>query len=425
MIPEELKEQVYSCIRCGLCMNACPVYRQLYFEGAAPRGKIQLIKKVLEGSLEASENFYRLLGTCLLCDTCTVTCPSGVRLDRLMKGMRAELIERFPMSWEKRAVFYLLSSNRLLPFCLAWGRTLQNPLRFLLPADGKLGTIPYAKLPRLSAKPFMSRYPEVVTPSGPRKGRVLYFVGCATNYLEEDVGQSVIRVLSALGIEVVIPRGQMCCGFPVCLAGARKAALKNIRRNIELFDRADADAVLVDCATCGAALKSEYASVLEEMGEDAEAARRLGRKVEDVSRFLSRFDLDGCLRPVPGRVTYHDPCHLLRSQRVGEEPRSLLKRIPGMEFVEMAGADTCCGGGGTFQMEHPDVAAGITANKVRSIMETGAGFVATGCPGCRLQIRGNLESEAVRVVHPVTLLAMALKAGEPLPSGDIPRNDGG
>lgn len=410
MIPEELKEQVHNCIRCGLCMSTCPVYKQLFFEGASPRGKIQLIKKVLEGKLEPSANFARLLGTCLLCETCTVTCPSGVQLDRLMKAMRAELLSRFSLPWEKRTLFNLLSGSRLLPFCMFWGRTLENPLRFLLPSQGRVGTIPFSKLPRLNARPLISQYPEVVRPDGARVGRVLYFVGCATNYLSENVGRSVIAILSRLGVEVIIPRGQMCCGFPICLAGARKAALKNIRRNLQVFDPTTVDAVIVDCATCGAALKEEYPRVLEEMGEGkaAEAARRLGQKVLDISQYLSRFDLGKNLRPVESRVTYHDPCHLLRTQKVKEEPRSLLKGIPGLEFVEMEGADLCCGGGGTFQVEHPEVAAGITANKIQAILETRADLVATGCPGCRLQIHGNLKDDRIRVVHPVELLALAL-----------------
>jgi glycolate oxidase iron-sulfur subunit len=409
MIPAELGDQVYNCIRCGLCMNTCPVYKQLYFEGASPRGKVQLIKKVLEGKLEPSDNFYRLLGTCLLCETCTVSCPSGVGLDRLMKTMRAALAHKFRQPWEKRAVLRLLSGRHLLPFVMFWGRALENPLRAFLPREGKVGTIPYAKLPRLSSKPFLSLYPEIIRPVGPQTGRVLYFVGCATNYISGNVGRSVISVLGRLGVEVIIPKGQMCCGLPICLAGARTAALKNIRRNIELFDPTNVDAVIVDCATCGAALKKEYASVLEEMGEDAEAARRLGAKVLDITQYLSRFDLEKHLRPMQGRVTYHDPCHLLRGQRVKEEPRNLLKRIPGMEFVEMAGADVCCGGGGAFQMEHPDVALGITKNKIQAIVQSRASFVATGCPGCRLQIHGNLVCERIQVVHPVELLAKAME----------------
>ena len=186
-------------------------------------------------------------------------------------------------------------------------------------------------------------------------------------------------------------------------------ALKNIRRNLEIFNRKDVDAVIVDCASCGSALKKEYSHILEELGENADAARRLGRKVLDVAEYLSRFELEKFLRPLPGRVTYHDPCHLARSQGVREEPRSLLKRIPGMEFVEMEGPDVCCGGGGTFQWEHPEVAAGITKNKIKAIADTGAQFVASGCPGCRLQIYGNLDTDSIRVLHPVELVARSLE----------------
>jgi glycolate oxidase iron-sulfur subunit len=410
MIPKELSDQVHNCIRCGLCMSTCPVYKQLYFEGASPRGKIQLIKKVLDGKLEPSVEYARLLGTCLLCETCSVTCPSGVQLDRLMKAMRAALLDQFGFPWGKRTLFHLLSGHRLLPFFMFWGRTLENPLRLFLPKSGRAGTIPFSRLPRLNRNPFMKQYPGVVPAEGARVGRVFYFVGCATNYLSENVGRSVIKVLGRLGVEVIIPRGQMCCGFPICLAGARTVALKNIKRNLQVFDPALADTVVVDCATCGAALKHEYPQVLEEMGqgEVAETARRLGKKVCDISQYLARFDLAPHLRPLPGRVTYHDPCHLLRSQGIKEEPRNLLRAIPGLEFVEMEGPEVCCGGGGTFQMEHPDVAAGITGKKIQSIMETRADLVASGCPGCRLQIHGHLGDDRIEVVHPVELLARAM-----------------
>ncbi|MBI5966902.1 MAG: hypothetical protein HY882_03445 [Deltaproteobacteria bacterium] len=271
-----------------------------------------------------------------------------------------------------------------------------------------MGTIPYAKLPQLNPKSWRDQYPEVVAVAEP-KAKVLYFTGCATNYLFEEVGHAVIDVLQRLGVEVIIPREQRCCGLPIFLAGARKMALKNIWKNLELFNREDVDTVIVDCATCGAALKKEYAHILEEMGESAEAPRALGRKVLDISQYLLRFELEEFLQPIRARVTYHDPCHLLRSQGVKEEPRSLLRRIPGLEFVEMAEADVCCGGGGTFQWEHPDIASGISRKKVKSIRETRASFVASGCPGCRLQIYGNLGDEPIRVVHPVELLAKALR----------------
>jgi glycolate oxidase iron-sulfur subunit len=407
MIAKELKEEVHNCIKCGLCLTPCPVYKQLLYEGASPRGKVQLIKKVLEGQLELSENFHRLLFTCLLCETCTVNCPSGLEVDRLMKAMRAAILDQFGLPWQKRMLFNLLTSNRLLPFFLFWGRTIGNPLLSLLPKGGKVGTIPYSKLPRLNTKPFRSQYPEVI-PAADMRGRVLYFTGCATNYLFENVGRAVIDILKRLGVEVIIPKDQVCCGLPIFLSGARKMALKNIQKNLELFNRRDVDTIVVDCATCGAALKKEYTHILEEMGENPEGAKTLGNKVLDISSYLLRFDLEKFSKPVRERVTYHDPCHLLRSQGVKEEPRNLLKRIPGVEFVEMAGADVCCGGGGTFQWEHPEVASGISGNKVQAIKETQARIVATGCPGCRLQIHGNLGEERIQVVHPVEILAKAI-----------------
>lgn len=407
MMAQELREEVFNCIKCGLCMTPCPVYKQLYFEGASPRGKVQLIKNVLQGKLELTANFHRLLFTCLLCETCTANCPSGVQVDRLMKAMRAELLEKFGLPWQKRMLFSLLEGSRLLPFFLFWGRALGPALLALMPGGAKIGTIPLAKVPRLNPKAFRDQVPEVVKAAKP-EGRVLYFTGCATNYLFENVGRAVIATLKRLGVEVIVPREQMCCGLPIFLAGARRTALKNIRTNLELFNRGEIDAVIVDCATCGAALKKEYTHILEEMGEDAEGARALGKKVLDISQYLARFDLEKLLRPVKARVTYHDPCHLLRSQGVKEEPRNLLKRIPGVELAEMAGADVCCGGGGTFQWEHPEVASGISAKKIKSIKETGAGLVASGCPGCRLQIRGNLDDESIQVIHPVELLAQAL-----------------
>jgi len=408
MIARELKEEVYNCIKCGLCLTPCPVYKQLYYEAASPRGKVQLIKSILEGKLEPSKNFHRLLFTCLLCETCTVNCPSGLKVDRLMKAMRAELMDTFGLPWQKQTLFRLLKSRRLLPFFLFWGRAFGDTLLAFMPKGKKLGTIPYSKFPRLNPKALRAQYPEEVKVSQPR-GRVLYFTGCATNYLFENVGRSVIDILQNLGVEVILPRGQMCCGLPIFLAGARKMALKNIKKNVELFNRDDVDAIIVDCATCGAALKKEYAHILEEMGENPDGARALGKRVLDISQYLVRFDLAKVLKPMKARVTYHDPCHLLRSQGVKEEPRILLKHIPGVEFVEMAGADVCCGGGGTFQWEHPDVSAGISGNKVKSIKESGAGIVASGCPGCRLQIYGNLGEEAIEVVHPVELLAKALR----------------
>ena len=404
MIAKELKEEVYKCIKCGICLTPCPVYNLLRFEGASPRGRVQLIKKILEGKTELSENFQSLLFTCLLCETCTANCPSGLKTDRLMKAMRAEIQERLGPEWQKRTLGNFLGDKRRLPFFLFCERTRES---LLSSPEGKSDLLADFEFPRPGSKALRQQVPEV-NPAPEAKGKVLYFTGCATNYFYPDVGKSVIKVLNRLGMEVILPRGQMCCGLPLFQAGGRKKALKNIRENLKLFNRKDVDAVVVDCAACGAALKKEYAHILEEMGEDATPAKELAKKVVDISQILARTDLEKWLKPVPQRVTYHDPCRLGRSQGVKEEPRNLLRRIPGLELVEMAGAETCCGGGAALPWEHPELASGISRNKVQSIRETRATVVASGCPWCRRQIGENLDQDSIRVLHPVELIAEAL-----------------
>jgi len=405
MIAKELKEEVYKCIKCGICLTPCPVYNLLRFEGASPRGRVQLIKKILEGKMELSENFQDLLFTCLLCETCTANCPSGLQTDRLMKAMRSEIQERLGTGWEKRMLGNFLRDKRRLPFFLFCERTREN---LFSSRKGKSGLLADLNLPRPDSKTLHQQVPEV-NPVPEPKGKVFYFTGCATNYFYPNVGKAVIKVLNRLGLEVILPRGQMCCGLPLFQAGGRKKALKNIRENLKLFNRKNVEAVVVDCAACGAALKKEYALILEELGEDAKPAKELAGKVMDISQILARYDLEKWLKTVPGRVTYHDPCHLGRSQGVKEEPRNLLRRIPGLELVEMAAADACCGGGAALPWEHPDVASGISRNKIQSIRETRATVVASGCPWCRRQIGENLGNEPVRVVHPVEILAEALQ----------------
>ncbi len=408
MISEQLREEVHKCIKCGLCMNACPVYKQLYFEGASPRGKVQLIKQVIQGKLEPSDHFLDLMFTCLLCENCSVNCPSGLKIDRLMKAMRVELEEKFGLKWQKRMAFQLLRSSRLLSFAMLGGRLLEPVFNSNLAKHRRFGTIPYAKIPKINRVSLIDQYPGTVSPDKQISGKVLYFTGCATNYFFENVGKSVISILTRLGIEVIIPKDQMCCGLPIFLSGARKLALKNIQHNIEILNAQNVDAIVVDCATCGAALKTEYINILEEMGEKTDAAKAVASKTLDISQYLMNFDLEKFLGPVPGRVTYHDPCHLARSQAVRLDPRNLLKMIPELEFVEMEGADSCCGGGGTFQWEHPRLASGITKNKIDAILNTGATVVASGCPGCRMQIHGNLDTDLIYVVHPVELIAKAM-----------------
>jgi glycolate oxidase iron-sulfur subunit len=225
-----------------------------------------------------------------------------------------------------------------------------------------------------------------------------------------------------MGVEVIIPKDQGCCGLPVFFSGERKTALIMIRDNLRLFARDDVDAVIVDCATCGSSLKNEYIHILrdlKELGENVteeeiKAAELLSSKIQDVSLFIdSHKEWLPEIKPDGEkiRVTYHDPCHLAKAQSVRAQPRNILKSIPNVEYVEMIGADDCCGGGGSFQIDYPEISAKITKRKTDNIEATKAQFCATGCPGCTLTISNHLDP-SIKVIHTVQILQQALERSE-------------
>jgi Fe-S oxidoreductase len=232
--------------------------------------------------------------------------------------------------------------------------------------------------------------------------------------LQGDVGQAVVNVLKKLRLEIEIPSGQDCCGIAAILSGEGDLPLKNVEKNISMLTRAEVDAVLIDCATCGAAFKKEYIALLKRKGMDTTQAKVLKKRTFDVMEYVAaRIDELPLPKKGPGekvRVTYHDPCHLVRAQGVSDAPRKILKALPQVEYVEMEEANTCCGGGGSFQFDFPEVSKGITEKKIKHIRETGARVVVTGCPGCRLTIAGNLgDHDRISVLHPLQLLDKALR----------------
>jgi glycolate oxidase iron-sulfur subunit len=277
----------------------------------------------------------------------------------------------------------------------------------------RIGNIPVGRLPRLNSQPFRDRFDGVILPDGEVKERVFYFTGCFTNYFGEDVGQAVLNVLKKMQLAIEIPSSQDCCGISMILSGEEELPLKNVENNIAMLAREDIDAVLVDCATCGAAFKKEYVSLMKKKGRDTKQAELLKEKTHDVLEYVAdRIHLlplcgDGTGKKI--RVTYHDPCHLIRAQGIQDAPRRILKALPQVEFVEMEGADTCCGGGGSFQFDYPEVSKGITDEKIEHIRQTKASLLVTGCPGCRVTIGGNMdETDQIQVLHPIQLVDMAL-----------------
>jgi glycolate oxidase iron-sulfur subunit len=422
LLSDRTKENIYHCNKCGLCLADCPVYKEVLVESASPRGKVQLSRHILEGDLKLSPRMKEILSKCLLCGSCVAACPSGVHGDQLFSGLRWRATQQYGVDWRKRLLFQILSHKWITSTSARLGRWARAIFGPLVEGHIQMGNLPADRIPKFNAIPFSKEAPEVVTPQGEIKARVLYFHGCATNYLYGEIGRAVLDVLPRMGVEVHVPRDQGCCGVPIFLSGARETSLESIRHVLEDFAREDVDAVLVDCATCGVALRKEYSHILRELkdlGEDVderlvESAELLSSKTRDVMEFIGQHpdwlpevsETDGRVR-----VTYHDPCHLLKGQGVGQLPRQVLQRLPNVDFVEMEGANACCGGGGAFQVEHPEISAAITSRKVKNIYATGAQVVATGCPGCRLTIAAHLDNDRqIQVLHPIQLIQMALSA---------------
>jgi glycolate oxidase iron-sulfur subunit len=369
-----------------------------------------MVKKYLEGDLSISRGLQEALMSCTLCEACAQACPSGVRIHRVFQNMRMELNEIFGPPFSKRIIFAALQNPLLMRMGAKLARVGRQIFLTPLNAEWKLGSIPFNRLPTFNRVPFRKQVGELVRVRGRRKGRVLYFTGCATDLINEAVGHAAVEVLTRLGVEVVIPQDQVCCSVPIFLSGARREAIPNIMKNLAIFDRDDADAIVVDCATCGGALKKGIPYLMEDLGLDGEKARRVAAKVKDISEIvcerLDDLELIASSPDLSLKVTYHDPCHLSRSMQVSAEPRRILQAMGDITLVEMAEPDQCCGGAGSFQFEHPGISLGVTARKKQNIRDTAAAVVATGCPGCILTLSGNLyEPGDPKVVHTVQLVA--------------------
>ncbi len=393
---------VQACVHCGFCLAACPTYAELGQEMDTPRGRIVLMKRVLEETLpwEAAQPH---VDRCLGCLACEPACPSGVHYRDLINPFRALANSRLPRSISEKLRRNLLA--QVLPF--------PNRFRFVAKMGGVAKHFPVF-LPR-SIRPMLELLPAAGPPPrqtwpalnqavGERRARVALLTGCVQQVLEPDINTATIDVLSRNGVEVVIPSKQVCCGGLAWHTGDLPAAQRFARRNIAAFPD-DVDAILTNAAGCGSSMQ-EYHLVLR--GTDVEGrADTFRRRVVDVSSFLGRLGLS----TLPGpnhkqRVAYHDACHLSHAQNVSAEPRQLLRAIPGLELLELADAHFCCGSAGSYNLDQPEIAASLGQKKAQAILATGAQIVASGNIGCLNQIRLHLAKlgSAVHVRHTMQVL---------------------
>jgi glycolate oxidase iron-sulfur subunit len=414
----EQKDRLLPCVHCGFCLPACPTYNRLGDEADSPRGRLHLMQAVVEGRLDpASDAFRTHIDRCLGCRACEPVCPSGVEYGTLLEYARETSAAATPPDILTRMLLTVMGSAPARTLFFLGGRVLRATglaaagVR-VLPDRGVFGSArlglamlaasgPWRAKPERAAPGAADR---MSSPPASRPGRVGMLAGCVQQGLYERVNVATKRVLEANGFEVVEVAGQDCCGALHAHAGALDGARSLARRNIEAFERAGVEAVVVNAAGCGASMK-EYGTLLEHDETYRERAQRFSGTVRDVTEFLAEAG-PRVGAEVPCRVAYDHPCHLLHAQGIREAPLRVLAAVPGVDVQVIENADECCGGAGIYGITHPELGGRIGGDKVRAVCATDPDAVATPNPGCMMQIGAGLrlEGSSAGAVHPVELL---------------------
>lgn len=409
-----------NCIRCGLCLSVCPTYREHLSETASPRGRVALARKGLEGELELSPNLIEQMYGCFACMACNDACPVGIQPAELTLAMRYVQEQKHPTSWKKTLFEGLIPHpGRMEAVTLPLRLYEALGIRRLVYALGLTRILPKkicdmeAMLPCLPQRPLRQVLPQITEARGENKYQVGFFLGCAQSLLFSDESAATVRVLSRNGCTVITPKDVECCGMPAHGYGRLDLVRAQAKQNISVFEKSEVDVVVTDCATCGSTLK-EYGDYFKDDPEWAERAEAFSQKVRDVSEFLMEIPLEKPKGRLQKRVTYHDPCHLRRAQHVSEQPRDLLKMIDDLEFVELPESDWCCGSAGSQLITHYETSIQVLDRKMDNLDSTQAQVIASGCPGCQMQLNTGIQRRGldVRVVHPITLLDEAYEASD-------------
>src|SRR4051794_21930816 len=362
------------CVHCGLCLNACPTYRELGVEMDSPRGRIYQMVQVATGKTQINPSYIEHIDLCLACRACETACPSGVQYGRLVEAARAEIQAAVPKPWHvrllQRVVFEKLLpsrtnlrvAGRLLWLYQASGMQALVRATGVLKLFGKLGRVeqlaPTAEMPS-----FYEYYGKVLAAEGERRYRVALLGGCIANVSFARLNEATVRVLRKNGCEVSIPDDQTCCGALHVHAGLRDQARELARRNIDAILAGGFDAVITNAAGCGSTLK-EYDELLEHDPAYAEKARKFKALMRDVNEFLASIELNRNMGAVPYTVTYQDSCHLAHGQKIRSAPRKLLAAVPGLEFRELPLSDICCGSAGIYNVVQNEMAMSILTTKM-------------------------------------------------------------
>lgn len=397
---EKNYELLNTCNKCGFCVQGCSVYKEHLNEAFGTRGRIRLIKAVADGEMERSPLYEKIINSCLMCEECSKNCPSGVQGHLLVQLAREDLARAKGLPFTKKfPVEKVLPNNSLRKLSFKSFRLGKN----IIPQTIKGINI---KSLNIEKEDFLSGYKPVKAPENP-KLKVGFFVGCMMNHTMADVANAIVRVLTKEGCEVVVPKEQRCCGTPAFVYGQSQVTREAALHNMNVFK--DVDVVVTGCASCGNMLKSYPTKVFSEDSQDKKKIADFSNKVRDITQFLVddlKISLDKAKSTIQGKVTYHDPCHLVRGQNISAQPRKILQELQGIDYVEMPGASKCCGASGMFQYFYPEEATAISNKKVENIKKTNAEYVVTNCPACYQRIKGSLEINKMpqKVLHIIELL---------------------
>ena len=423
------RDKIDDCVHCGFCLPACPTYQSWGEEMDSPRGRIDLMRGLRDDKIHLTVTTASHFDKCLGCMACMTACPSGVKYDQLIEETRATREKALPRTGFDRLhrglIFALFPyPGRLRVMAALLLVYVVTGMRWLVRASGLLKLVPrrLAELdamdPPVSVRTVTSTLPAVVKAQGERRARVAMVAGCVQRVFFPGVNDATLRVLSAEGVEVHVPRGQGCCGALSMHAGREEESLGFARDLLERLERDDFDAILVNAAGCGSHLK-DYGRLFEHQPDAALAARAkaFAAKVRDINEYLATLTPRAERHPLALKVAYHDACHLAHAQRIRTQPRDLLRGIPGLELLEIPDGDQCCGSAGIYNLVEPESAAQIGGRKVDNLLGVDAELLASANPGCTLQIAKVLRSRGreLPAAHPIEILDASLR-GAPVSS---------
>jgi glycolate oxidase iron-sulfur subunit len=417
-----------ECVHCGFCLPVCPTWINWGEEMDSPRGRIDLMRGVRDGKLEFDGKVALHLDRCLGCMACMTACPSGVRYDLVLEEARAQREQAVPRGHFDRlhraALFWLFPYPRRLRLAAAllflYSR---SGLQWLLRASGLLRLVSSrlaaldALAPRIGTASLASGLPARLAAAGERRARVGLVTGCVQGVFFPNVNAATARVLVAEGCEVVVPPGQGCCGALSTHAGRLDEARRLVRGLIERFEAVEIDLVVINSAGCGSHLKDCERLFAGDAFQPRAAA--FAKKVRDVNELVHSLPPRAVRHPLQARVAYHSPCHLGHAQRLTAPPRALLRAIPGLELIEIADGDQCCGSAGIYNLVQPASAGQIGARKAAAVQAAGATWLASANPGCTLHIQRQLRERGatIRAAQPIEILDASIR-GASEPGGD-------